>query len=519
MPRRPAASVIAAAAAAAGIVTIVSALTPAIASRSDLVRGVLPPGFPEAARTLALAAGLALVWLSRGLARRKHRAWVLAVVVVAASAAAHLAKGLDVEEAAFSAAVLAALWRYRREFYAAGDSAALRPLVRVVLALGAVVGLMALRATDHMSFSDRIEDALTLLAAALAVRALYLWLRPLAGRVWQTAEERARAERLVRAAGRDSLSYFALRRDKAYFFSPTGRSFLAYRVVNGTALVSGDPIGNREELVALVREFRRVAAASAWRVAVVSASEELLPLYREAGLRTIYLGDEAVVTPALFSLDGRAIRKVRQSVHRLEKMGYRARIVRVGDVDEELRRELKEVSVEWRGRSPERGFSMAMDCLFAYPDGVLAIAEGPHGVDGFVHLVPAPASGAWSLAAMRRRRRTPNGLMEFLIAESIAWARERGVPELSLNFALFADVLRGDGGPRLLRLALRALDRLFQIERLLTFNRKFFPQWRRRYVCFERYGDLPALGLAFARAEGQLSPPGPWVRSDDLTAA
>ncbi len=52
-----------------GIVSIVSALTPSLADRSDLVQGVLPPGVPGAARWLALAFGVALVWLSRSLAR------------------------------------------------------------------------------------------------------------------------------------------------------------------------------------------------------------------------------------------------------------------------------------------------------------------------------------------------------------------------------------------------------------------------------------------------------------------
>ncbi len=50
-----------------------------------LVDGVLPPGVPDAARTVALALGIGLIWLSRGLARRKARAWWLAVGVVTAS--------------------------------------------------------------------------------------------------------------------------------------------------------------------------------------------------------------------------------------------------------------------------------------------------------------------------------------------------------------------------------------------------------------------------------------------------
>ncbi|HVW17881.1 MAG TPA: hypothetical protein VHB30_06495, partial [Solirubrobacteraceae bacterium] len=59
---------------------------------------VLPPGVPDTARTLVIALGLGAIWLSRGLARRKRRAWALAVCVVSASALAHLARGLDVAE-------------------------------------------------------------------------------------------------------------------------------------------------------------------------------------------------------------------------------------------------------------------------------------------------------------------------------------------------------------------------------------------------------------------------------------
>ena len=65
---------------------------------------------------------------------------------------------------------------------------------------------------------------------------------------------------------------------------------------------------------------------------------------------------------------------------------------------------------------------------------------------------------------------------------------------------------------RTARFALLRLDRLFQIERLHAFNRKFFPEWRARYVCFERLADAPAVGLAYLRAESLLTLPGPWTR-------
>jgi lysyl-tRNA synthetase class 2 len=521
--RRPATPLILAwLAVVAGVISILSALTPEETSRLDLVQGVLSSTVTDAARTVALALGLGMIWLSRGLARRKRRAWELAVVVVLASAVVHLIKGLDFEEATAHLLLLVALWRTRRQFVAPGDPATVMPLVQVGIALAVIIPVLSLDLTGDEAWSPRVDQALLILVFGFAARALWLWLRPLRV-VPPCADDRERAAELVQEHGRDSLSYFALRRDKSYFFSPSGKSFIAYRVIGSTALMGGDPIGERSERADLIREFTRIAHTKAWRVAVAGASVDALPDYAALGFKSPYLGDEAVISPAQFSLEGRPIRKVRQSVSRLEKSGYRVRVLSTADADESLRQELRTVSEEWRGNWPERGFTMAMDEMFLYPDTVLAVAVAPDGaVGGFLQLVPSPAGDGYSLASMRRRKNTPNGLMEYLITETIDWAREHHVVEVSLNFAVFADFLRADEDAsrwtRGVRWALLKADRLFQVERLHSFNRKFFPHWRRRYFCFERWTDLPLAGLAYLHAESLLTPPGPWVKTPDLAA-
>jgi lysyl-tRNA synthetase class 2 len=495
-------------------VAIASALTPELATRSDVVSGLLPPGVPEAARVVTLAFGFALVWLARSLARRRQRAWQLAVAAVLGLTLSHLAKGLDVEEAASGLVLLAALVRYRRRFDVPGDRASVRPLLATVALLAAVLGWLAYATARGTSFPDRLADVLGAASLLLAYVALYLWLRPLSERVLQSVEERRAAHRIVDAYGRDSLVFFTLRRDKTYLFSPSRRAFLAYRVVNGVALVSGDPVGEESEFDALLAELRRLARARGWRIAVLGAGVGQLARYRMLGMRAIKLGDEAVVHPPEFSLEGRPIRKVRQSVSRLTKAGFRLRMVPVADIDPSLRSRLDAVSAEWRGNQPERGFSMAMDELYA-PHTLLAIAEDEHGeLGGFLHLVPSPASAGYSLSTMRRRPATPNGLMDFLVVETLVWAKSHGVGELSLNFCVFTDLLDAEsrGWQRVVRHALVGADRFFQIERLRVFNKKFFPEWRPRYLCIERLSDLPLVALAYLRVEQLLVPPGPWNR-------
>jgi lysyl-tRNA synthetase class 2 len=500
------------------VIGIVSALTPEMRDRVRLIHGVLPPGSLFAARVGALAFGIALIWLSRSLARRRHRAWQLAVAVVVASAAAHLAKGLDVEEATISLALLAALLFYRRRFDVPGDPAAVRPLLLIGLAVGAV-GAVVLGIELHGGeLPDRLSELFTALALVLGFAVLFLWLRPFSQAVAQTVGERRVARALVDAYGSDSLSFFALRRDKSYFFSPTRRAFLAYRVVAGTALVSGDPVGDEAEFDSLLAEFRRVARMHGWRLAVLGASDAQLERYRQLGLRAIAMGEEAVLHPEQFSLEGRPIRKVRQSVTRLKKAGYTLRVARAEDTDAELRAKLDEVSTLWRGNQPERGFSMAIDEL--YVEGtVFAVAQCKDGeVGGFLHLAPTPAGGGWSLSTMRRRPNTPNGLTEFLIAETLAWAKKERAGEISLNFCAFTDFISEERAVtlprRALRRALLAADNVFQLERLYSFNRKFFPEWRPRYLCVERLTDLPLVGLAYLHVEQLLVPPGPWARRE-----
>lgn len=508
-------SLLAWAAAAVGVIGIASALTPEMANRFDLVEGVLPPGVPTVARWGALSFGIALVWLSRSLARRRRRAWQLAVAIVVASAFAHLAKGLDFEEATISLLLLVALLRFRRRFDVPGDPATVRPLLVIALAAVAAAAVGLGVELHGGRVTDRLGDLFEAVGVVVGFYALFLWLRPLSHVVAQSVGDRRLVRELVEAHGRDSLAFFALRRDKSFFFSRTRRAFLAYRVVGSSALVSGDPVGDEREFDALLVEFRQVAHARGWRLAVLGASEACLGRYRRLGMRAVPIGHEAVLRPDDFSLEGRPIRKVRQSVSRAVSRGYTFRIVAADEAGVDLRRQLGVVSDAWRGRQVERGFSMAMDDL--YVEGTLfALAERDGSVDGFLHLAPTPAGGGWSLSTMRRRPGTANGLTEFLVAELLAWAKEEGVREVSLNFCALTEFLSPERAVtvprRLLRRVLLAADRVFQLERLHSFNRKFFPEWRPRYLCVEKISDLPVVGLAYLRVEQLLAPPRPFAR-------
>jgi lysyl-tRNA synthetase, class II len=123
--------------------------------------------------------------------------------------------------------------------------------------------------------------------------------------------------------------------------------------------------------------------------------------------------------------------------------------------------------------------------------------------------------GCWPPTPLPPPPHATNGLMEFLIVRTLAWARERESTELSLNFCALTDLVSPERAAtrprRLARRALLAADRAFQLERLYVFDKKFFPEWRPRYLCLERLTDLPVVGLAYLHVEQLLVPPRPWA--------
>lgn len=523
---------------AVAFVNLISALTADVPSRVRLLLHVEPLAVLPISHAVALPAAAALGIVALSLARRRRRALHLSIALLVALAAVNLLKGLDVEAAALSLGLAGLLWWSRSAFYVGSEpfrrSSRVRQAALGLIALGSVAVASTWAAVPRgTSMPAVVQETLALLtwsSGPLALREDLGWLPIGLGLMSLVAifgaasilfrrhpvdhdstghHSRRAALSLIRAHGRDTLAFFKLRRDADLFFSRDGKALLGYRVTKGVLLLSGDPIGPAESLPALLRELCSYAERSGLAIGAIGVSADLLPLYRTAGLHSLYLGDEAIVDTEGFSLEGRAIRKLRQSVHRLDAAGFTAALHDVDELDGAALVELESVSARWRGDAPERGFSMAMDGLVgADQQGtVVVVTRDPGGViRGFLHFVPTFGRPAMSLSLMRRDRETPNGLTEFLVVRAIELLRERGIAEVSLNFAAFARVFSNPSGrwERSFAYLLRLANPFFQIESLYRFNAKFRPHWEPRYLLYERMIGLPRTGIAALAAEGLL---------------
>ena len=531
--------IVAVAAAAIAAVDHFCALTPKIAWRGHLLLHLAPIAELRVFHALAIPVAVVLFPIAYYLARRRLRALRLAVALLLALAVFNVFKGLDFEEAAGDLLVAGALGLGRGSFYveheplsrraalarvpvAAAGGLLISFLVVVAAAGKASLSIAAQETADlllwqqgPLTFHDelgRLDLAVGLIGVATVLVVAYLVFRPLAApRDLPDPALRVVAGELVRAHGSDTLAYFKLRRDKHYLFTADRRAFLGYRVESGVLLVSGEPVGPAEAVPELLERLAGFAERRGLRIAALGVGSQLKESFEQLGLRAFYIGDEAILDTAAFTLEGRAIRKVRQSVARIEKTGYSTELIAVSDLGSQEAAALREVSAAWRGGKPERGFSMALDePLEEHGDTLLLLArDQQRRVQGFLHFVPVYGRAAVSLSAMRRGAGTPNGLTEFMIAAAVAELRASGIAEVSLNFAAFARLLHSPRGlrERTVGLGLRWADSIFQIERLYRFNAKFFPRWEPRYLMYEGAISLPRTALATLWAEGQLPKP------------
>ncbi|MFD4482744.1 MULTISPECIES: phosphatidylglycerol lysyltransferase domain-containing protein [unclassified Streptomyces] len=510
--------------------------------------------------TAGFASGAFTMFLAITMRRRKRAAWILNLVLSGLFLLLFAFAMIFPEirgyaqnwiSLALTAAFVASLVVGRREFYAKGDRS--NPKLAAAVAVGGllVTSLIAAllvtvtnRAHDdyRSTFLDRwrygtmrlvslaaddrrfegittpgwVNVSINVLSTLLLLAVLYAAFRSRRAVDPLTEDdERKLHELLDRYGERDSLGYFALRREKSAVWSQSGKAAVVYRVVGGVSLASGDPIGDPEAWPGAIEPWLADAREHGWIPAVMGASEEAGTIYARHGLDALELGDEAIVETDEFTLEGRAMRTVRQAYNRVKRAGYEVRIRRHEDIPADEMAYLIKRADDWRDGATERGFSMALGRLGDPSDGrcvMLECTDGEGELRAVLSFVPWGPNGL-SLDLMRRDRDSENGLMEFMVIELLQRSAEINITQVSLNFAMFRSVFeRGSrlgAGPvlRLWRSLLTFFSRWWQIESLYRANAKYRPIWEPRFLLFEKSGDLPRIGIASARAEGFLEAP------------
>lgn len=540
--------------AAMGVVDLLSALLSRPPERLLALRHLVPTDVLDTSRTFTLLAGVLLLLTADGMRRGKRRAFVTALFLLALSVPVNLLKAFDFEEATVAAALLFLLGVNAEAFAVRSRDLTFRGLVApLALSLVAVVTyavagswiVEALFSQRDASLAHALAEALYQLfgigAPVLDVERTHGPVRWFLGSIsvvgftllvgfvvalLSPAQHRRRhrddVERMRAIAatyGDSSVAAFTLADDVDHFFSANGRAAIAYRFEADTLLAIGDPMGPPEEIPPLLEAFERFCRERDWQFAFYQARRERLRPYRDRGWSAVHIGEDPILRPARFTLEGAAMGTVRRAVNRLTRQGLEVRHFVPGERrfgaepdSGAMLEQLRAISADWmQGRAGgEKGFCMGRFDPAALGDAWLSVAwnAGAGRAEAFCTWTPVWARRGWALDLMRRRQGAPSGIMELLVTRCVEHARERGDELMSLSLSALVKVSPAGEAtePAVTDDPARAflierLRRFYDFRGLFEWKRKFDPEFEDRYLVYPGAFALPRIALALARAQ------------------
>lgn len=524
-----------------GLLSIATVLAVRLEDPPDVLSAPMPFGVQHVSRLLTLVFGFALLFLSLQLLRRRRTAWGLALALAIAATAAHLGHGHLRTAALAPLLIVVLLLIFRRRFTVRSEPRSIArgfAVMAASLAVAVTYGVLGFYLLDKKDFGIEftLADSLTrtlreftlvgnsdlvahtrhavwflrsldLLGLVAIGFGLFSLFRPVAYQLRTLPQEREQMKRLLEQYGGSAVDYFKLWRDKSYFFSSDRRCGVAYRTVWGVALGLGDPVGPRNEMADFLRSWLSYCHDNGWAVAFHQARPDLLPIYRQVGLDTLKIGQEAVVDLERFTtatLPGS--KHMRGTRKRFARDGY-AVTWHEPPHTAALLDEAEAVSNEWL-RLPghrERSFSLG-DFTRSYLNEtpLVAVRDQEGRMLAFVNVIPSFRQGEATIDLMRHRLDAPNGTMDYLFTELMVGLHAQGYRLFNLGMAPFAGVGEEPDAPLQERAAhelSEQLGRWVHYKGIRAYKGKFDPIWEDRYLIYEGGpAGLVKTGLALTRA-------------------
>jgi phosphatidylglycerol lysyltransferase len=521
-----------------GIVNLISAVNRSMPERLLILQEIFPGSIRSSGHVFAALSGFVLLTLATNLLRRKRVAWGVTVALLLVSIASHLVKGLDYEESLLAGILLLQLLLLRSAFNAQSDRPALSQGVRVLFGallftvaygtLGfyylddqfqenftwghAFVQTLAMfftadnaGLTPKTRFGEFFSDSIYIVGAGTLAYALWMILRP----VWMPAaspQERERARAIIDQYGQTSLARLSLLSDKSYYFSPSGKSVVAYLAKGRVALSLGSAIGPGMDLREATLGFQEFCACQDWFACFYEVPPADLAMYTDMGYCSLKIGEEAVIDLKTFNTKGKANQNLRTAQNRLSKEGFQAKVLSPPISAAKLR-QLRLVSDAWlRSTSGgEKQFSMGWfhdaylrDCQI----GIVTDSEGH--IVAFASLLEGYNQPEVTVDLMRFLPDLPNGTMDFLFLAMILHFQAQGYAGFNFSLSPLAGLGETPASPRLektLAYLSRHLNQFYNFKGLHFFKEKFHPQWYPRYLMYPRLANLPDVVVALVRAD------------------
>jgi len=523
-----------------GVINLLSAVTPSLPSRVAWLKTLFPVEIRHSAHLFTALSGFWLLLLASALLRRKRVAWMLTLGLLGVSIVFNMIKGLDVEESLLAAGLVVLLVCTRSAYTARSDTPSMAQGAKALLASclftlaygtagfmlldraygvpydvpgAALKTLMMFVEQDNAGvvpstgFARFFASSISVVGGVTLLYALWMLLRPMFLRGEPASEaQRQQAHSIVAAHGHSSLAALTLLNDKAYFFSASGNSVIAYVPKGRGAVALGDPIGPAEELATLIRDFLEFCGRNDWIPGFYQTQPDLLDLYRQLGFRAVKIGEEAVVDLVNFTTRGKAGQDLRAARNKLNKLGYSIAVYSP-PLPRPLIEELRSVSDAWLRmmKGSEKRFSVGwFDEDYVRKSSVVVVHTPDGAIGAFANLISHTPAKGMTIDMMRHREGLPHGLMDFLFLALFEQGKAQGYERFYLGLSALSGVGEEPRSARMekvIHYLYEHLNRFYNFKGLHAYKEKFQPTWEPRYLIVPGYGALMEVVVALIRAD------------------
>jgi len=525
----------------AGIINLISVLTPAIPDRIAILDKLLPQIAISVSNYSVFVVGVLLIILAIYLLQGVKRARRITLFLLAISVIGHLVKGIDYEEAIISFTAFFSLMITHR-FYNVKSL----PLFRTswwkiwVVSFTSLI-IYTIIATfflekSHMGFDYNFADAIEAsfrfifffdssqyipatgfgqffiasihwFSGGLLIAAILLAVKPIFDYNTESdAKEIAHAKLLVKNYGNSALDYFKYYPDKLFFFKKDG--FLAYKIHKNYAVVLELPVcETKSTQKKLLTEFEEYARENGLRTFYYRIPEDSIKWFNKLNKKILLIGQEAILNLETFSLSGSKMHPLRNAINKAKKEGYTFHVY-PSPVKDGIIQKLKQVSDEWL-KKPGKTESIFSQGIFLPEElketTVLTIENAEDKIVAFLNIIPDYAKSEGTYDLIRTADSAPTGIIYFLLTEMFEFFRQQGISKVNLGMVAFTgNIEPRNMAERSMKFALENLRSLSHFKGLYSFKEKFNPDWVKKYLVYDSDYDLiyfPSILKAISKAE------------------
>jgi phosphatidylglycerol lysyltransferase len=328
---------------------------------------------------------------------------------------------------------------------------------------------------------------------------LFTVIKPFLSVEQPSESSRGEAKFLLNQFGNSAVDYFKIAPDKLLFFSKLHDAFVSYKIANGFAIVLEEPVCAEENKEEVIAEFYQLCKKMGLKTVFYRVDEDSILWFEQLRKQKIFIGQEAILDAANFTLEGRDKRSLRNGLSSLQKKGFQTAI-HYAPLDSHLLKTLKSVSDEWMEAydKEEQVFSQGMfdEKEVAFHD-VITISDADGKVVAFLNIIPDYSPGECTYDLIRKKADAPGGCMDALIVKLIEYAKAKNCQFINMGMVPMTGMEEPSSpAEQLIKFAGNKLKRFRHYHGLRDFKEKYATTWKDKFLVYENDYDLLQLPLA-----------------------